>query len=355
MSSNSTTEYVAHDVVGVVAFVTPHLTAITSIILIVTFLLLVASVIVLFAETCRPKVYPIDNSSLKVVMMELLAARIALFPTVYGFLSAIENDYPIITVFNENTNVVADLSTYGNEILKEIKENGDLSKDFKIPEHTDENYDIYYHNFVVFKPPTVPTIDEINNTNYEDTGSGIEATGSGSGSGTEEYITSLGITEEELQNYHDNREITNNVGDNKHINITSFLYNENDVAVLEVDKNTLPNPVNISSQSTGFSFVNVDQLWLMKNGVSTLTEEYTSSHNYGLNVYVRDGTYVDFKGANGFQPYSTNLQKIVDDSKVYHTTNEMWDMTGTYTMSDGSTTNVTLNINYLFKLFSITA
>ena len=103
MSSNSTTEYVAHDVVGVVAFVTPHLTAITSIILIVTFLLLVASVIVLFAETCRPKVYPIDDSSLKVVMMELLAARIALFPTVYGFLSAIQilfvNYAPFIDVF----------------------------------------------------------------------------------------------------------------------------------------------------------------------------------------------------------------------------------------------------------------
>ena len=132
------------------------------------------------------------------------------------------------------------------------------------------------------------------------------------GDGTEEYITSLGITEEELQDYHDNRIVTN-VGDSKHINVTSFLYNENDVAVLEVDKNTLPNPVNISSQSTGFSFINVDQLWLMKNGVSTLTEEYTSNNNYGLNVYVRDGTYVDFKGANGFQPYSNNLRKIVDD------------------------------------------
>lgn len=84
----------------------------------------------------------------------------------------IVNDYPIITVFNEDTNTVADLSSYGNNILKEIKDNSDLSDDFKIHEHTDENYDIYYQNFVVYKPPNVPTIDEINN---ENTGSGSGA------------------------------------------------------------------------------------------------------------------------------------------------------------------------------------
>lgn len=110
----------------------------------------------------------------------------------YKVLVSVENEYPVISIFNEDVRISVDLQFSGVDAYKEIKENGDLSKEFSIGEHTDENYTIYYENIVIFKPPTVPTIDEILNTTYNPSTPEVITTAS---------LTALGHSKFDYHNY----------------------------------------------------------------------------------------------------------------------------------------------------------